>query len=408
MPLQFEARRPYVTNPLQIKKVFGMNLNKHILAIVCLAVMICGTGCAGRNGGVSVSMDKVVFKPEYASGFEILGSDSARSVIIRSFNPWQGTDSVVTELLVRRGEEPVPEGFSGQVVDGDAKRIVAMSSTHIAMLDAVGRVSTIVGASGLGYVSNRYIQSHNDSVADIGFDGGVDYELLVSLRPDIVLLYGVNGASTMEGKLKEFGIPFMYVGDYVEESPVGKAEWLVALAELSGVRQAGIERIGEIAARYDSLKAIVAGNIVKDPPRVMVNTPYADQWFMPSVSNYTIRLINDAGGEFVYDKNNGNTSVPVDIEEAFILASMADVWINTGTAVSMDEIKRDCPRFMNTNCVRNGQVYNNNLRSTPAGGNDMFESGTVRPDLVLRDLIKIFNPRLLPDSVPFVYYHKLE
>ena len=108
------------------------------------------------------------------------------------------------------------------------------------MLDVLGAVDRVAGVSGIDFISNRYIQAHRDSVGDIGFDGNINYELLLSLDPDIVLLYGVNGASAMEGKLKEVGIPYMYVGDYLEESPLGKAEWLVAISEIIGQRDKGI------------------------------------------------------------------------------------------------------------------------------------------------------------------------
>ena len=109
-----------------------------------------------------------------------------------------------------------------------------MSSTHIAMLDAIGETGRVVGVSGIDYISNPDIQARRDSVGDVGYEGNINYELLLSLDPDLVLLYGVNGASSMEGKLKELDIPFMYVGDYLEESPLGKAEWLVALSEVIG------------------------------------------------------------------------------------------------------------------------------------------------------------------------------
>lgn len=384
----------------------GMIRMKRILFLLLCAVGICLTGCGSRQSRPVVA-DRVVYQPEYATGFVIMGSDSARSVIIRSYNPWQGADSVVSELFVRRGDEDVPEGFAGQVLEGDASRVVAMSSTHIAMLDAIGRPDIVKGVSGLDYVSTPYIRQRRDSVADVGFDGSVNYELLLSLRPDLVLLYGVNGASAMEGKLRELGVPFMYVGDYVEQSPLGKAEWVVAMAELTGDRKAGADYLTKIAAAYDSIRDKVAGQTV-DSPLVMVNTPYSDQWFMPSDKSCLARMISDAGGEYIYNKNHGTASVPVGIEEAYLLASKADVWINTGQATSLADIRRDCHRFMDAGCVRNGQVYNDNRRSTPGGGNDVYESGAVRPDLVLRDMVKIFHPELLPDSVGFVYYQKLK
>ena len=105
------------------------------------------------------------------------------------------------------------------------------------MLDALGQVDRVVGVSGRNYISNKYVTTHPEAVADIGFDGNIDYELLLAQRPDLVLLFGVSGASGMESKLLEMGIPFCYIGEYLEESPLGKAEWLVAIAEITDSRE---------------------------------------------------------------------------------------------------------------------------------------------------------------------------
>ncbi len=342
---------------------------------------------------------------EYASGFDIKGADGKKSVLVTVTNPWQGADSITTNLFIARDDEEVPADFTGQMLKGDAERIVCMSSTHIAMLDAIGETGRVVGVSGIDYISNPDIQARRDSVGDVGYEGNINYELLLSLDPDLVLLYGVNGASSMEGKLKELDIPFMYVGDYLEESPLGKAEWLVALSEVIGKRAEGEKVFAEIPVRYNVLKKKVADNIL-DAPSVMLNTPYGDSWFMPSTESYVARLIKDAGGDYIYKKNTGNASAPIDLEEAYLLASQADMWLHVGMANTLDELKAACPKFIDTRCFRGGQVYNNNARTNAAGGNDYYESAVVNPDLVLRDLVKIFHPELVEED--FVYYKQLK
>ncbi|MFU7517804.1 hypothetical protein AB4668_18630, partial [Clostridium sp. HCS.1] len=103
----------------------------------------------------------------------------------------------------------------------------------------------------MDYVSNPYVRTHRDSMVDVGYDGNFNYEMILAADPDIVLLYGVNGASSMEHKLKELNIPYMYVGDYLEESPLGKAEWMVALSEITGDRATGVQQFSELPIRYN-------------------------------------------------------------------------------------------------------------------------------------------------------------
>lgn len=370
-------------------------------SVFCILLL---ASCSESKSSRPEDFTKDLYTPEYTSSFAIKGSDGRESVIITVNNPWQGAQDVTTRLFIARNGEKAPEGFDGQVLNGDAKRIVAMSSTHIAMLDAVDADDAIVGVSGIDYISNPEIQSRRESIGDVGYEGNINYELLLSLNPDLVLLYGVNGASPMEGKLKELGIPFMYVGDYLEENPLGKAEWLVALSEVVGKRAEGRKVFAEIPSRYNALKQLVADS-VSDTPAVMLNTPYGDSWFMPSAESYAAKLIADAGGKLIYQKNSGNTSEPIDLEEAYRLTSDADLWLNVGMLNSLEELKSLCPKFVDTPCVRRGLVWNNNARQNAAGGNDYFESGVVNPDLILRDLIKIFHPDLIKDD--FVYYKQL-
>lgn len=376
---------------------------KYLLCL-CLPIILFAA-CNGKRKSSPGDFNRSLYVPEYAIGFDIKGADGYKSTIITVTNPWQGADSITMQLFIARDGEPVPEGFTGQVLEGDASRIVAMSSTHIAMLDAVGEAGRVVGVSGIDYISNPVIVAKRDIIGDVGYEGNINYELLLSLEPDLVLLYGINGASSMEGKLNELGIPFVYIGDYLEESPLGKAEWMVAISEIVGRRADGEKTFAGIHVRYNDLKRKVADAIL-DTPSVMLNTPYGDSWFMPSTESYVVRLVKDAGGYYLYDKNTGNTSMPIDLEEAYRLTSEADMWLNVGMAKSLDELKTLCPKFTDTRCFRNGNVWNNNLRTSAVGGNDYYESAVVNPDILLRDLVKIFHPGLVEED--FVYYRQLK
>ena len=210
-----------------------MKVLKNLSLMVLLALAF--AGCRGKSSQLA-DFNKQLYAPEYASGFKIERADGRQSVLVSVMNPWQGADSVTTRLFISRNGEPVPEGFDGQVLEGDAQRIVAMSSTHIAMLDAIGETARVVGVSGLDYISNPDIQARRDSIGDVGYEGNINYELLLSLDPDLVLLFGVNGASAMESKLKELGIPFIVlmvamlpVAKVIVGTSIGNAAMIVML-----------------------------------------------------------------------------------------------------------------------------------------------------------------------------------
>ena len=361
------------------------------------------TSCISNKKTSLEAFNQDIYTPEYAAGFKILGATNVQSTLIQVFNPWQGSKEVEMSYFISRNGEQAPTGFTGPTIPAGAKRIVCMSSSYIAMLDALGQVNRIVAVSGIDYVSNPYILAHKDSIKDMGPE--MNYELLLGLKPDIVLLYGIGDAQTaITDKLKELSIPYIYMGEYLEESPLGKAEWMVVLSELTDSREKGIEIFSEIPKRYLSLKALTKS--VGQCPTVMFNMPWNDSWVMPSTKSYMAQLVADAGAEYIYKENSSNSSTPIGLETAYGLIQKADYWINVGSATSLDELKTVNPKFADAKAVRERTVYNNNLRLTPTGGNDYWESAVVHPDMVLRDLIHIFHPELVPDSL--YYYRHLE
>lgn len=360
--------------------------------------------CKNKNSEKFTDPDVELYENIYSSGFKIEGYEDSPNSVITVYNPWQGAEGVASRLFISR-DNIKPENFEGQIITGIPQKIVCMSSTNIAMLDALDEVSRVYGVSGLSYITNPYILKNKEKIVEVGYEGNMDYETLVSLKPDIVLLYGVNGASSIENKLKEFGIPYLYLGDYLEETPLGKAEWIMTVAELLDKRENGSAIFEGICERYTKLKNKVdSASVTK--PRFMLNTPFADSWFMPSTESYVANMMKDAGGEYIYKKNTGNSSVPIDMEEAFLLASESDYWLNVNNLNDLNDLKNTLPKFKDISCVKEKKVFNNNLRSTPGGGNDCYESGIMNPDLMLRDLIKIFHPQLIEDE--FVYYRHLE
>ena len=371
------------------------NIFTYIFTLILLA------GCAG--GGVPFDhtlFSEVIYSPTHATGFEIRGCEEGNSTLIVVKNPWQGADDVEQMLLIDRDGTFNTSGTDIQRIDHDAKRIICMSSSYVAMLSTIGKQEAIAGVSGINFISDKYVVANSDKIGDVGYDNNINYEMVVALNPDLVLLYGVMGASGMESKLRELGIPYLYLGEYVESSPLGKAEWMVAVGEITGARDKAVEIFSTISERYTALATEVS-LAAKECKLVMLNTPYRDSWFIPSEQNYIARIIRDAGGEPFTIAGTGNSSQPIDIEQAYIWASEADVWLNVGACNSLEELIRQNPKFADVKAVREKRVYNNNARQTTQGGSDFWESGVVHPDVILQDLVTI-----LQGNEGELYYYK--
>ncbi len=378
-----------------------------IVAVLCALVFV---ACAGEPARSLEEFSTVVYEPSYATGFDLRGAEGAASTLLTVRNPWQGAEGVEKRLFIAREGERAPEGFEGQVIEGSAERVVCMSSTYVAMIDALDCTERVVGVSGIDFIYNTRVReaASEGRVHDVGHDSDINFELLLTLQPDLVLLYGVSGENGVaNAKLDELNIPYLYLGDYVEESPLAKAEWTVAVAEILGVRERGEKLFEGIESRYLELRERVEESVT-ERPTVMFNTPYRDTWYMPSSRSYAVRIVEDAGGRYVYDGNHGTASQPIDLEQAYVLTREADYWINVGQYATLEDLRRDNHRFVGAKAVREGRVYSSDRRATAKGGSDFWESAVVNPDVVLSDLVAILHPELNLVGEELTYYKRIE
>lgn len=382
------------------------NLKK---AVWISVAMLWSAGCAPRTE-VRISGDEA-YSPRYAERYSIYSTDG-ESTVLEIRNPWQGAEGAVSQVFVSRAGETPPEGFAGVTVHAPVERAVCFSSTHVAFLDAFGETDAIRGVSGGNYISNEKIRERYASgdVRDVGYDTSVNYELLASLRPDIVFIYGVGGENTaVTDKFRELRIPYIYIGDYLETTPLGKAEWIVPFGELTDKRAEAEEIFAGIATRYDSLRRIASE--LQTRPKVMLNAPYRDVWFVPGDRSYMAALIEDAGGEYIFAGEDSAVSRPVSGEEAYLAARKADVWLTPNQALTIAELKAQNPKFASVGCVDKRRVYNCTRRRTPEGGSDFWESGALYADRVLRDVIICLHPETETENDPngrMYYFERLE
>lgn len=334
------------------------------------------------------------YTPKYANGFSI-GIDSIGRKIITIKNPFQSDKPFTQQLYLIDSLQSAPEGQIAIKVP--AQRISVLSTSHIGMLDAIGAADKVVGVSGLNFVSSLQVKQQ---AVEIGYDSTLDFERITAAGTDIMLLYSLysEDTSTTE-KLSRLDIPYIYIGEYIESSPLARAEWIVALAAICGLEQQGIEYFNALEKRYNTIKdsALQYNN----RPKVMLNTPYQDVWFMPSVRSYAVQLITDAGAEYIYPQNDTAESLPISLEQALVLASTADVWLNVGQDIaSLEELKRRNPKFASTKAVVSGRVYDNSKQ-----GSNIWEQGVVQPDIILHDMIKLLHHNAPTDSLH--YYRQL-
>ena len=373
------------------------------IALIILAVIL--ASCIRQSG--TSSEGNYGNNTDYARGFDIEIFNNYK--ILHVFDPWQGSDGVHFRYVLAGSGVRIPDSLSGlPLVRVPVKRIVCMSTTHIAMIGALERTETIVGISGREYISDVKLGKSIESglVRDVGAEHSLNYELIVSMNPDVILTYGVTSeVNVMVHRLKDLGIPVILNGDYLENHPLGKLEWLRFVAAFYNEDEMADSLFREIEQKYLNIreKSLNAGS----SPTVMTGLPWKGSWYIPGGTSFAAAFIKDAGGSFLWEDAPNHEALPISMEAVYSRASSADIWINCGAAVSMPEIKNTDIRLKEFKPYQTGRVFNNTARLNSKGGNDIWESGVLNPHLILADLVKIFHPEILSDH-ELVYYEKLE
>ena len=362
-------------------------------------------GCRNPEGEVKNSeKTKGELENKSAELFSITDEEGYRVLSIYS----KKNEHVERYFLVS-GTETVPDIIKHEtVIRTPCRRVVCLSTTHIAFMDALNETGSIFAVSGIDYVYNQLLRDKADSglVKDIGYEASLDFELLLSLHPDLVTVYDINGTlSPIHAKLKKLGIPTVQINEYLESSPLGQAEWIKFFAEFFDKRKEADSVFSMVYDQYTALKK--AADTCKVKPSVVVNLPWKGIWYIPGGKSNQAQLIDDAGGTYYWSETEEQHTMPLHIEDVYQKAVGADYWINPGDASKPEDITGVDTRLGKFKALQTGNLYNRNKRMSPGGGNDCMESGIVRPDLILKDLIAILHPELLKGHGFYYYYTRL-
>lgn len=378
---------------------------KNLLVILFLSAFVIFSSCGNKNTKTENNKVKIdsYYVPQYAKGFHLFQSDNGAK-ILEVNNPWQGASDMQFTYYLKPDADPNKH----DEIKIPVTNVICLSTTHIAYVDALGKSATINGVSGASYITNPIVRQGiaEKRVFDVGYETGLNYERIVSLHPDVVFAYGVSGElSNVAAKLNELGVKVVFLGDYLEETALGKTEWLVAVAAFFNEEEMAKKQLTSIFNEYNSLLNKI-NEQAGDKPKVMLNAPWKDSWFIPGGNSYMVNLIKDAGGNFIFGDNDKRDSYPISIEKAYNETMNADYWLNPNAANSLADVKLEDSRLADVPAFKSHKIYNNNARVTSGGGSDFWESGVMNPHVILKDLVKIFHPQILAEH-ELVYFHQL-
>lgn len=324
-----------------------------------------------------------------------IDSTSDEFTKVTVYNPWDNQSIHSIYYLTRNKETQTPE--DGLRVEIPLQEIVTTSATQVGFLSLLDELNKIKGITDINYVYNPYLleQYRNKNIQDLGESFNINTEKLLMLNPEVIFTTAFNGDQSEGDKMKRLNQKPIYNIEWQEKSLLGRAEWIKFMGAFFDKNEMADSIFNDIEANYNQAKQIVAN--VEQKPTILSGQDFRGTWSLPSGSSYAAQLFKDAKVDYHY-KNDSTYqgSIPSSIEEALVYFHDADLWINV-QAKSIEELEKENSKYKLFIAFKNKNVYNNNKRSNPVGGNDYWESGIARPDLLLKDLIKIAHPTLLED-----------
>lgn len=340
---------------------------------------------------------------KHAKGFEIKFLDSGLKELI-VWDPWNKGKVFQKYYLKNRGEKlkgAVPT--DGIIVEVPIRSIAALSSTQIGILKFLGVEDRIVAVSLRDKIYDEELnqKSVKGEIQAVGHAETLNFEKIVELDPELVMVAGFMKISERETKLMQAGLPVAYNIEWMESSPLARAEWAKFIATFFNKEAEAEKHFKEIEQRYNKLKDLVEN--VESKPSILSGYNFKGTWYMPGGQSYLGQFLRDGKADYCWFSDSTSGSIPLSFEVVFDKQQDADIWFGPGQCKVLKDMEGLDQRYALFDSYKNGQVYCYTKRMKDRGANDWFESGIMQPDVVFKDIIKILHPELLPDHELYFY-----
>jgi len=341
----------------------------------------------------------------YAKGFSIQNYNGYSVVTVK--NPWPKATKTYTYILKEKNGT-VPDSLKqNTIIPVPIKTIVVTSTTHIPSLEMLEEINTLIGFPHCDYISSEKVRARIDTgnIKELGNNQDLNTEVLLDLQPNVIIGYGIDNKNPTLDNLQKSGLKVMLNGDWNEENALGKAEWIKFFSALYGKQKQATALFAKI--EKDFLKTIRIAKMAKTTPNILAGDMFEDRWYLPKGSSWGSLLLKQANGNYLWQETSGTGSLSLSFETVFEKAKSADVWITSGQFSSLKEMTNSNTHYAEFNAFKNKNVYSFSGKKGKTGGILYYELAPNRPDLVLKDLVKILHPELLPSYEPF-FFEKLK
>lgn len=338
----------------------------------------------------------------YAKGFDIQKGNGFW--ILTVSRAWKGSNQSFNYLILEEGSEGPDESFDG-IIQLPVEDVILTSTTQIPHLDLLEETKKLEAFPNLDLISSPKVweRIEEGKVKDLGSAPSANIEMILDLEPDWVMISTLGEDIQNLELINQAGIPAPINGEYVEEHPLGRAEWIKFTGILLGKFEAADSVFQLVEREYNDAKRLTESLQENERPTVLSGVLYQDIWYAPGSESWGAKILENAGGDYIFKEKSGNGSLQLNYEYVLDEGIDAAFWIGSADFGSLKEMGEKEPRYKAFKSFQSGNVYTYTAKRGPQGGLEYFELGYMRPDWVLKDLIKVLHPSLLPDYDLYFY-----
>ena len=376
-----------------------MRLKGKCWPVVCLLLFLVSCGQKSKNNTQAVGVAGGA--PRSHEGFEVQYVEGGCLVTIQDPQKEKGKGEIYQYAFVRDKEAFAKNKVSTDYVVQSVpiKNIICMTSLQLSNFIKLDELDHVVGITSTRHLFNEEVKRRlkEKKIRKIGIEGNFDNEVIISMNPDLILISPFKRGGY--DALKEVGIPLIPHLGYKENSPLGQAEWIKFIGLLIGEEEKANVIFDSIKAEYNTLKQLTAK--IEKKPVVFSGELRGGNWYAVGGRNFLAQLFRDAGADYFLKDDPNTGGVTLDFETVYSRAESADYWriLNSHNGTfTYDALKAQDSRYADFRAFKDKGVIYCNLKEKP-----YYENVPTHPEVLLKDLIKVFHPELLPEYTPVFY-----
>jgi iron complex transport system substrate-binding protein len=337
----------------------------------------------------------------HAKGFFIQKMEGYKKLTLLGSN--KDSNEKLEYFLVPKKNKIPQKLIDRQLIRTPVERIVLTATSHVPILELLEEENSLVGFPNTAFISSPKTRKRvvENQVHELGSAQALNTEVLLALAPDLVVGFSVGRPDSSFSNLQKRGIPVLLIRDWLEETPLGRAEWIRLFGALYEKEYEAARIFKEIEEEYLKIQKTARKAISK--PTVLSGSLFQDVWYLPAGESFNAQLFKDAHTDYLWKNSKGKGSLGLNFENVFDKAQNADLWIGCDSYASRKELISATEHYKQFEAFTNNKIYSYGHLKGTTGGLLYFELAPVQPHILLKDIVKIAHPELLPDYPPYFF-----